>query len=239
MARFDHYLDATVIYRQDVSDDLMILKLRPEQEIPFFPGQFCTLAINGVAKPYSIVSSPHEEALELFIERVPEGEMTRRLWRLKVGDCVKVMPRAKGRFFFEENFKRHFMVCTVTGVAPFLSMIRYKLKEGELHSHRIVVFQGASYQYEFGYFDELSELDRRGLLSYVPTISRPREELNQGWRGGKEKVHVLFARYLESLPPAPHDTMVYACGHPGMIKEVAGASRARGYPFKEEKYFVL
>ncbi len=239
MARFDHYLNAKLILRRDLTDDLMIVKLQPEQPIAFFPGQFCTLALDGVAKPYSMVSSPDEGALELFIERVPEGPMTVRLWRLKEGDSLKVMPRAKGLFFFEESFKNHLMVCTVTGVAPFMSMIRYFARRGQLGSFRIKIFQGASYQQEFGYAEELSELDRRGLISYVPTVSRPSEDLNRGWRGDKEKVHVLFEHYLEDLPPSTQDTMVYVCGHPGMIREVAAMARGRGYPFKEEKYFVL
>ncbi len=217
----------------------MIVRVLPEKPVPFIPGQFCTLAIDGFARPYSMSSPPQEHALELFLERVSGGEMTNRLWRLREGDTLKVMPRAKGRFFFESEVRNHLMVCTVTGVAPFMSMIREKNLSGTLDSFNVKVFQGASYLDEFGYYEELADLAHRGKLSYIAAVTRPGQERNAGWTGRNGKIHELFEDFLRTSPPPLHETVVYACGHPGMVKEVAKLSRSLGYRFKEEKYFVL
>ena len=59
-------------------------------------GQYCTIGLEGIERPYSIVSSPHEPYLELFLERVPHGALTPRLWGLRLGDPVSLRPRPKG-----------------------------------------------------------------------------------------------------------------------------------------------
>ena len=52
------------------------------------------------------------------------------------------------------------MVSTVTGVAPFVSMLRYWL-EGPADDRRMYVLEGASFHDEFGYDDELAALAER------------------------------------------------------------------------------
>lgn len=239
MGRFDNYLSARVTYRKDIGRDLMIIRLQPETAISFVPGQFCTLAIDGITRPYSMASSPGEDALEFFVERVPEGKLTTRIWALQVGDEVRMLPRAKGRFLFENIYKNHLMVSTVAGVAPFISMIRDLNERRLLNSYQITLFQGASYADEFGYIDELSDLCRRGLVVYIPALSRPADPRNQNWTGKTGKVNQALIQFLEDTTCSPQDTLIYACGHPGMIRAVAQEAEARGYRCKEEKYFVL
>jgi ferredoxin-NADP reductase len=71
------YASATITARRDLAPDLWVIRMRPEVELPFRPGQYVTigLPLNGrvIERPYSICSSPAEEDIELFIERVPEG----------------------------------------------------------------------------------------------------------------------------------------------------------------------
>jgi len=63
-------------------------------------------------------------APELFLELVPHGELTPKLWTLRVGDAVSLRPRPKGVFTGEEKFPVRLMVATVTGIAAFVSMLR-------------------------------------------------------------------------------------------------------------------
>ena len=66
-------------------------------------------------------------------------------------------PRAKGIFTFKPDFKNHVLVATVTGVVPYISYIRDYLHRGD-SGHHFYILEGASYDDEFGYDDELEKL---------------------------------------------------------------------------------
>lgn len=228
---------AKIAERIFLTNDLIIIKIKPEIPFTFKPGQYCTIGLGGVERPYSIVSSPHEESLELFLELVPEGELTPKLWQVKVRDVLSIRPSAKGVFTFDDRYPNQFMVATVTGIAPFISMTRNYLHRG-LDSHTFYVLQGASYQDEFAYKDELEKLSRKHKnIIYIPTVSRPEEERNKGWQGEKGRVNLIAEKYLEKFSLDPKSTLVYACGHPGMIEDVKQRLGAKGYKVKEEKYW--
>ncbi len=229
---------ARVVRRKDHTPDLMTLWLEPTVPFSFKPGQYCTIGLGGVERPYSIVSAPHEPFLELFIELVPTGQLTPRLWRLKEGDEVSLRPRAKGLFTMDMAFRHHLMVATVTGIAPFMSMVRHYLHRG-LEGHHFYILHGASYQDELVYDGELTALAQKypHVLCYVPTISRPQEERNRGWRGQTGRVNTIVEEYIERFELSPHDTLVYLCGHSGMIADVKERLQPKGWRIKEEHYY--
>ena len=117
---------AKVLKRKDLTGDLMFIWLEKPQGVTFKPGQYCTIGLEGVERPYSIVSAPHEEVIELFVELVPAGlgVLTPKLWDLRVGDSVTMRPRAKGIFTFDQRYPRQLLVSTVTGVVPYVSYLR-------------------------------------------------------------------------------------------------------------------
>src|SRR3989337_594136 len=228
---------AKIVEQIDLTNDLMIIKIKPEIPFTFKHGQYCTIGLGGVERPYSIVSSPHEESLELFLELVPEGELTPKLWQVKGGEWLSIRPSAKGVFNFDDKYPNQFMVATVTGIAPCISMIRNYLYRG-LDSHTFYVLQGASYQDEFAYKHELESLSKEHEnIIYTPTVRRPEEERNKGWRREPRKANVIVERYLEKFPLDPESTLVYACGHPGMIEDVKQRLGGKGYKVKEEKFW--
>ncbi|HLE25595.1 MAG TPA: FAD-binding oxidoreductase [Thermodesulfobacteriota bacterium] len=228
---------AKIVERVDLTDDLMIIKIKPEIPLNFKPGQYCTIGLRGVERPYSIVSSPHEQSLELFVELVPDGELTPKLWQVTVGEVLSIRPSAKGVFTFDERYPNQFMVATVTGIAPFTSMIRNYLHLA-LSSHTFYILQGASYQDEFAYKDELETFSKEHEnIIYIPTVSRPEEERNKGWQGETGRVNVIVERYLEKFSLDPKTTLVYACGHPGMIGDVKQRLGSKGYKVKDEKFW--
>ena len=126
----EKYAAATVVSRRDPAPDLWIIRIRPEIELPYRPGQYVTLGLqsNGrvIERPYSICSSPLEDEIELFIERVPEGELSDPLFALGVGGEVIVRRRTKGLFLREAPLldEPHLFAATVTGIAPFVSLLR-------------------------------------------------------------------------------------------------------------------
>ena len=69
---------STILRRKDITSDLRLFWLERPEGFTFKAGQYCTIGRDGVERAYSIVSAPHEEALELFIELVPlpDGVLT-------------------------------------------------------------------------------------------------------------------------------------------------------------------
>ena len=231
---------ARLVERKDITEDLILIKLDPQVPFDFKPGQYCTLGLESVERAYSIVSAPHEPYIELFVELVPlpDGVLTPMIWDLKVGDTMSIRPRAKGIFTMDESYSRHLMVATVTGIAPFTSTLRSYLHRGA-SGHRFYVLQGASYHDEFAYREEMEEMasSRPDVVVYVPTVSRPNEERNAGWTGARGRVNAIVEEYVDRFGLSPDDTMVYACGHPGMIEDVKDRLGPRGFHVMEERYW--
>jgi ferredoxin--NADP+ reductase len=238
--RMGALLEAEIVDRRDVTDDLMIVRLRPGAPYPFVPGQYCTIGVDGVERAYSIASAPHEGVLELVVERVADGALTPRLFRLRSGDRVSLRPRAKGTFTLDRAATTHLMVATVTGIAPFVSMIRtwrHASADGVAPAFRVL--HGASFRHELVYADELTAVATRHPVaaSYVPTISRPADARNRDWMGATGRVDRLVEPHLESWRVSTQATAVYACGHPAMVADVSERLRARGFRVKEERYW--
>jgi ferredoxin/flavodoxin---NADP+ reductase len=230
---------ATIVRRADLTADHFKIWLRTAEPFPFVPGQYCTLGSGGVERPYSIVSSPREPLLEIFVERIPppEGHLTPLLHALRVGDTVTLRPRAKGVFLLRPEFRNHVMVATVTGVAPFVSMLRYWL-EDPVDDRRMYVLEGASFLDELGYDEELRALAaQHPRIVFVPTCSRPLDPRNADWQGETGRVHTIVERYVAQWGLAPGDTCIYACGHPQMIEDLRGRYTGTGFSFEEERFW--
>ncbi len=232
---------AEVMERLEITADLVVLKLRPEVEFEFQPGQYTTLEKDGIERAYSIVSSPHESILEIFVElvRPPAGHLTPLLLELKKGDFVSIHPGGKGTFTLEADRPNQFMVATVTGVAPFISMIRQYLHSGK-RGLKFHLLHGASYQDEFGYREEMEALARKhpDSLAYVATVSRPGQERNRAWQGLTGRVNRMVLEQIQRFGLKPGSTRAYACGHPGMIQDVRKQLLPLGFEVKEEKYWT-
>lgn len=233
------FTTATITRRVDFTPEHFKLWLKPAERFEFKPGQYCTIGTGGIERPYSIVSSPREPELELFVEFIPPpvGQLTPLLHKLKVGDTVTMRPRPKGIFLLKPEFKDHVMVSTVTGVAPFVSMIRHYL-EAPSGNPSFYVLEGASYKDEFGYDDELNRLAaRHPNIKFVATCSRPQDPRNAGWKGESARVNAIIEKYVKSWGLQPATTCIYACGNPQMIEDVKARYANTGFHFEEERFW--
>lgn len=233
-------LETTITRRQDITDDLLVMWIEKPEGYMFKAGQYCTIGSGGIERAYSIVSASHEEEIELFVELVPlpEGNLTPLIWELHPGDTVTIRPRAKGIFTFKPTLPNQFMTATVTGIVPFISIMRDYLHRGR-SGHRFYVLQGASYVNELTYDAELRRLAERrpDLLTFVPTISRPAETRNAKWTGETGRVNTIARKYVDLFGLAPSDTIIYACGHPGMIEDVKAQFIPLGFTVEEERFW--
>jgi ferredoxin--NADP+ reductase len=234
------HVESTILKRQDITEDLWLIWIEKPEGFTFKAGQYCTIGHDGVERAYSIVSAPNEEELELFIELVPlpDGVLTPKLWELGVGDTVTIRPRAKGRFVFKPSLPNQLLVATVTGVVPYVSFVRDYLHAG-LEGHHFYIIEGASYRDELVYDTELEALsaEHPELITFLPTLSRPTEERNAGWTGETGRANEIVEDWIAQWGLSTDDTIVYACGHPGMIEEVKAKLLPRGFALEEERFW--
>src|SRR5712692_2531882 len=150
----DKFFRARITQRVDFSPDLWMIRVDTGGAFQFTAGQYATLGVQAstklVERPYSIVSSPYEKEVEFFLELVPQGQLTPLLYKLQVGDEMTFRKVAKGRFTLDTKSGRtnHLLLCTVTGIAPFVSYARTLLrdwKEGKFAGeHKLFLIEGAS-----------------------------------------------------------------------------------------------
>src|SRR5579863_5598780 len=163
----DKFYRARITHRREIASDLWAIRIDPTGPFNFVAGQYATLGVKRgeklVERAYSIVSSPYEQELEIFIELVPQGELTPLLYELQSGDELSMRKIPKGRFTLDlkSGHKRHLLLCTVTGIAPFVSYVRSLEKEWRekqsIGEHQLYIINAASRSWEFGYRVEIEK----------------------------------------------------------------------------------
>lgn len=242
----NHY-EAELLERRNVSTHLAVFRFWPAEHPAFTAGQYATIGIivdgDLIERPYSIVSSPYESFLEFFVELVPDGDLTPRLWDLELGSRILIRRRIVGHLTIAPMVKRHLMLATVTGVAPFVSILRTQQIERRLGNEsgdQFLVIHGASRAADFGpYLTELEELSKSAWLTYVPTISRPWLEPN--WRGETGRVEDILRKHADNNRLDHTNSIAYACGHPRMVTNVTDILARRGFrkdEIRDEEYFT-
>jgi ferredoxin--NADP+ reductase len=246
----DKFYRAKILKRWDVAPDLWMIRVDAGGAFTFKPGQYATLGVQTevkrIERAYSIVSSPIEKELEFFFELVPQGELTPKLYKLQVGDEVLMRKSAKGLFTIDQKSGRtnHFLVCTVTGVAPFVSYVRtlYRnWKEGTFKGeHKLFLLNGASRSWELGYYEELHAFaEQVPWLKYTATISRPWDDAN--WKGEMGRVDDVLRKYSDLWGLDGTNSVAYLCGHPDMIENGKSMLKRIGFTkehLKEEVYWI-
>jgi ferredoxin/flavodoxin---NADP+ reductase len=246
----DKFYQARITHRREIAADLWAIRVDPGGPFPFTAGQYATLGVRTpekhVERAYSIVSSPYEKELEIFIELVPQGELTPLLYPLQTGAEMTMRKIPKGRFTLDlkSGHKNHLLVSTVTGVAPFVSYVRTLYKDwkenrltAEIHLYSI---NAASRSYEFGYREELERMAAEvPWFTFVPAVSRPWEDAD--WRGETGRAEDILRKYADQWNCTPANTTAYLCGHPQMIEHSKGILQRRGFDkklLKEEIYWI-
>jgi ferredoxin--NADP+ reductase len=246
----DTFYRARVTGREDLAADLWTVRVAPEGPFSFTAGQYATLSVENMGKrverAYSIASSPDEPELEFFIELVADGELTPLLYQLRHGHEVTMRRAIKGRFTLDlqSGRKRHLMLATVTGVAPYVSFVRTLYRQWKQRRMpadiELFLLHAASRSWELGYREELQRIAGEvPWLKYVPTVSRPWED--PAWQGETGRIEDLLRKYADLWDCGPGETTAYLCGHAMMIESAAGILKRRGFPKEnllQEYYWV-
>jgi ferredoxin--NADP+ reductase len=234
--------NARITSRENLHDSLAILRVRPDSgSVPAFePGQFTNLGLPGVEpgtpllrRAFTIASSPDDRGeFEFFIQRVDEGELTRRLWELGTGGRVWLDERVYGRFTLAEipTHADLVLVATGTGLAPYISMLRHY--QGRSRWKRCALLHGARSVDDLGYRAELEALAARDAsFHYLPTLTRETE--GSDWSGLRGRVQTWLDperfRALTGFALTPESARVFLCGNPEMIADVTARLAEHGF----------
>ena len=229
-----------VLSVQHWTDTLFSFKATRDTSFRFQNGQFAMIGLEVDGKPllraYSMASANHEEELEFFSIKVPDGPLTSRLQKIKEGDTILVGRKAVGTLITDNLLpgKRLLMLSTGTGLAPFASLI----KDPDVYERyeHVVLVHGCRQVSELAYGErlvaKLAEDELFGELmkdkfTYYPTVTR--EPFRNSGRITKllETGELGPAVGLPSLSPETDRFML--CGSPSMLEDCSKLLDGRGF----------
>jgi ferredoxin--NADP+ reductase len=230
--------NARLVRRVDETESLGYFWVRFDGDpTPFEPGQYMTIGVmvDGklVQRPYSVASPPAVAGLdgyEFYVRLVQGGTFTPLLWQLPIGQGMRMIG-PKGKFtLLPEDERTHVFISSGTGNAPFVSMIRQLMIDGQ--SRQVVFLNGVSYAHELGYRDVVEGWQGSGdfPVTFIPTVSRPADPRNAEWSGRMGRVESILGPVLDELALTPADSIAYICGNPDMILSAEETLLGRGYP---------
>ena len=124
------YTTERVLRVRHWSDRLFSFRTSRDPAFRFENGQFVMLGLQDgerrLVRAYSIASANHEDELEFYSIKVPNGPLTSRLQHISPGDPLVISAKPTGTLVLRDlkPGRRLFMLATGTGVAPFMGLIR-------------------------------------------------------------------------------------------------------------------
>ncbi|CAG7946196.1 unnamed protein product [Penicillium nalgiovense] len=198
-------------------------------------GQHISLAatIEGqpkeVVRSYTPISSDNEAGyFDLLIKAYPQGNISKYLTELKIGDNMKVRG-PKGAMVYTPNMCRHIgMISGGTGITPMLqvikAIIRNRPRNGGNDTTKVdLIFANVNPE-DILLKDQLEELEKEddGFRVYYVLNNPP-----EGWTGGVGFVTPDMIK--ERLPAPAADVKILLCGPPPMVSAMKKATEALGY----------
>src|SRR5206468_9645703 len=196
------------------------------------------LEIDGrpLLRAYSMASANHEESLEFFSIKVPNGPLTSHLQRIQPGDIVLVGRKATGTLVTDNLLpgSRLLLLSTGTGLAPFASLI----KDPDVYERfeSIVLVHGCRQVSELAYGEELVATLRddelfgpmlQEKLLYYPTVTR------EPFRNrGRITDLIASDQLFNDLHQGPLDIetdRIMMCGSPAMLEDLKQLFESRDF----------
>jgi ferredoxin-NADP reductase len=152
----------TVIYKEFLTPDTFVLRLKPTQKevFPFVAGQYTRLK-NPNFKPeeahtFSISSSPNtKEYLEFCIKTY--GEWTQQLLQIEKGDELFVQ-EPEGNFTRKSHDTHMVYLAGGLGISPIMSMLRYIHEEK--HNADVTLLYGSRTENTIAYKKEVEQMEK-------------------------------------------------------------------------------
>ena len=191
-----------------------------EEEFYFRPGQFVVLETkddgeNLIRRSYSIASRSGERLIELVMNILPDGKMTKILDGLELGSEIKLIG-PYGKFGEGASDLKDGIVFIVagTGIVPVKCVLDSLFASG--FRRKITLLYGFRHESHFLFERELNERSKKDKnFELVPSISRPEnpkkcKEL--GWKVGR------VTDFIEGY--SKENSSFFICGLSQMVKDV-------------------
>jgi ferredoxin--NADP+ reductase len=217
-----NWIDTEITEHVRWTDSLASLKFKGNV-LPYSAGQFTKigLKVNGelVSRPYSYVSSPEEDYLEIVYVNVPGGVLTPELHKLEVGDKLFAMDKASGFFIMDEvpDGKNLWMLATGTGIGVFISLLKTDAPWKRFEN--IVLVHGVSTKNELTYQDQITKYEKLypEKFSYIKTVTREKIDGCLNMRIPAAIENNEFEK-ISGISIAK-DSQFMVCGNPDMIND--------------------
>jgi ferredoxin-NADP reductase/ferredoxin len=123
---------ARIVELHPVTDQILVLRLKPERPMRFQPGQHAVLWLDSeLARPYSIASQPGDPLLTFHLRLHQSGAFSDRIQRLTPGHIV-YLGTAGGHMHYDPDWqdKPLLLLAAGTGLAPLQAIARHALESG-------------------------------------------------------------------------------------------------------------
>lgn len=120
-------IDLKITEVEHYTDRLFRIRTERPRTYRFTAGEFVMIGLEDTPKrAYSITSGPYDDFLEFYSIKVPDGPLTSKLQKVKVGDTLQVGDKPTGTLTLNniELGGDLWMLATGTGIAPFISLLR-------------------------------------------------------------------------------------------------------------------
>ncbi len=233
------FTEEQVLWVKHHTAKLMTFAISRPESYRFAAGQFSRLGFRDgegfIWRAYSVVSAEYADTLEYFAVLIQGGPMSAKLADLKAGDTLLLDKNATG-FLLPERFpdgKDLVMLCTGSGIAPFLSI----LEQPEIWQRfeRLVLVHSVSYADELIFNERLAALAQHPLIEeyfekfqFVPVTTRAdtegalRHRIPELLSSGELAMHLGHA-FNQA------DTRFMVCGNPAMVKDTFQALLDLGF----------
>ncbi len=208
---------ATVTEKNKLSDNVIELKLKTDEPLKYYAGQFVTLWRDDVlGRNYSLASLPHvDDELIFHIRLIENGQFTG--WvadELKVGDRLHVQEPVGDCFYTQGNPEQSIqLIGTGTGLAPLFGILRDALQSG--HTGEIHLFHGGLDASGLYLHDMLTHLaEHNSNFYYHPCVVHANEGMAS---------NIIEADLLEIVSQtvsSPAGWKSYLCGDPEIVKKL-------------------
>ena len=206
---------------EELTRDIRLLRLKPEEPLEFRPGQYVDITIpsgegEGHHRSFSMANT-EPDVLEFMIKLYPDGRFSSLLadGSIKPGDKLEVTG-PYGVFTLRPSSPRRLLfIGGGAGMAPILSLLRSLAANGS--EREAIYYYGARTQADLFHLEELAALPG----DFVPALSD-----EDGWDGETGMITDVVSRLEDDVA----EVDAYVCGPPPMVEAAIALLESKGVP---------
>ena len=178
----------------------------------FIPGDYCFLSFEKDEtkygpKPFTFSSAPNGNFVDITIKKI--GNFTQAIHTLQVGNKITILGPQGGKVIFDESVKEDIIfVCMGTGIAPFMSAMRYAHKHDM--TNKITMLCCNRTKEDIIFKKDLEKIGRLDNNKIVHFISR--EEVSEPYVHGRISKEGIIS-HVENTK----EKLWYLCGSPSFV----------------------